>query len=590
MARPRAKAILLSAVSLAALAGVGALGAKVTTERSLVAAAARAGATIGKVAANPLNGRITLGDIRLATGAAIITIGQVSTIGGPALIAPAFAAEDVTLENVTVTVGPIRYDMPRMVFTGSSLDRASLAALFAANAPDTLANRLAKISASSVVIPEVKYEFNFSFDGESSQTIGTYTNIAFRDVVNGVAANYTQASATSSTTSRRDKPASPSPGKGDGSTSQPAEPVTEVTTATGTSGSMRIDAFDIAAMTRLYTEGAGAGPNPPVKIHGPYTLANMVITNPNGTKVTIADISGDGFVARLSKIPLMSLMESLQKLPMDEAHKQESSFKILTEALSAWDSIVATSATIKNVKVDLPEPAHSTFTVGDVVVGIGNNPNPQQANPAYPAQGGLRVSMNNAVFALPADAENDFAKRLIAMGYKDLSLSFTIEGRLNEAGKELVINEFSFGGKDMGKAAVSAVIGNVTPDLLSSEEAVRNAAGMALTVKNLAVTVNNAGLADKLLAEEAAKQNKSPDTLKTEYGMIATVGVPSFLGGSPESKALGAAVARFIAKPGQLAVKAAAKDAAGFGLADYGATGGQPAAILEQINLTAEAK
>ncbi|MBS7703963.1 hypothetical protein [Chelatococcus asaccharovorans] len=589
MARPRAKAILLSAVSLAALAGVGALGAKVTTEQGLVAAAARAGATIGKVAANPLNGRITLGDIRLAAGAAIITIGQVSTTGGPALIAPAFAAEDVTLENVTVTVGPIRYDMPRMVFTGSSLDRAGLAALFAANAPDTLANRLAKISASSVVIPEVKYESNFSFDGVSSHTIGTYTDIAFRDVVNGVAAKFTQASGSYSTTTRRDKPASPSPGNGGGANSQ-TKPLSSDGTASGTSGALRYDALDIAALARLFTDSAGTGPNPPVKIHGPFTTSDMVFTEPNGTKLSIEDISGDGMVARLGRTSLLSLVESLQKLPMDEAHKQDSSFKILTEALSMWDSIVATSATIKNVKVDLPEPAHSTFTIGDVVVGIGNNPNPQQANPAYPAQGGLRVSMNNAVFTLPADAENDFAKRLIAMGYKDLSLSFTIEGRLNEAGKELVINEFSFGGKDMGKAAVSAVIGNVTPDLLSSEEAVRNAAGMALTVKNLAVTVDNAGLADKLLAEEAAKQNKSPDTLKTEYGMIATVGVPSFLGGSPESKALGAAVARFIAKPGQLAVKAAAKDAAGFGLADYGATGGQPAAILEQINLTAEAK
>lgn len=589
MARPRSKAILLSAVSLAALAGLGALGAKVTTEQSLVAAAARAGATIGRVEANPINGRITLGDLRFATGGAVVTVGRVTATGGPALIAPALAAEDVTLENVTVTVGPIRYDIPRMSFTGSSLDRASLAALFAANAPDTLANRLAKISASSVVIPEVKYEYNLSFDGVSSHTTGSYTNIAFRDVVNGVAANYTQASGSYSTTARRDTPANAPQGNGDGSTNQ--KPAPQVTTTTGTHGAATVSAFDIAAMTRLFTESAGSGdPTPPVKIHGPYTMMDMVTTDPNGMKTSMAEISGDGFVARQSKIPLLSLMESLQTLPMDDGHKQESSFKILTEALSVWDSIVATSMTVKNMTVELPEPTHYKFNIGDVVVGIGSNPNPQQANPAYPTQGGMRFAVSDIALTLPPDAENDFAKRLTAMGYKDLSLSFTIEGRFNEAGKEIVINEFSFGGKDMGKATVSAVVGNVTPDLLSSEEAVRNAAGMALTVKNLAVTVDNAGLADKLLAEEAAKQNKSPDTLKTEYGMIATVGVPSFLGGSPESKALGAAVARFIAKPGQLSIKAAAKDPTGFGLADYGATGGQPAAILEQINLSAEAK
>ncbi|MBS7695718.1 MULTISPECIES: hypothetical protein [unclassified Chelatococcus] len=589
MARPRSKAVLLSAVSLAALAGVGALGAKFATEHGVVAAAARAGVTIGMVDANPINGRIILQDLRLAGESAAIAIGRVSTTGSLALIAPAIAAEDVTLENVTVTVGPIRYDIPRMSFTGSNLDRTSLAALFAPNAPDTLASRLAKISASSVVIPELKYESNFSFDGASSHTTGTYTGIVFRDVVNGVAATFSQDSGRYSTTARADKPASPTQGSGDGANNQ-ANPVPEVSTTSGSFGALTIQAFDIGAMTRLYTERASAGSNPPMKIHGPYTMVNMVITDPESTKISIAEISGDGFVARQSKTPLLSLVESLQNLPMDDAHKQESSFKILTEALSMWDSIVATAATIKNIQVEVTEPTPSKFSVGDVVVGVGNNPNPQQANPAYPAQGGLRLAVNNALFALPADAENDFAKRLTAMGYKDLSLSFAIEGRLNESGKELLLNEFSFGGKDMGKATVSAVVGNVTPDLLSSDEAVRNAAGMALTVKNLALTVDNAGLADKLLAEEAAKQNKSPEALKTEYGMIATVGVPSFLGGSAESKALGAAIARFIAKPGQLAVRAAAKDPAGFGLADYGATGGQPAAILEHIDLSAEAK
>ncbi|CAH1660406.1 conserved hypothetical protein [Hyphomicrobiales bacterium] len=590
MARPRSKAFLLSAVSLAALVGVGAWGAKITTEQSLVAAATRAGASIGRVEANPINGRITLQDLRLVGEAATITVGRVSATGGWALIQPALAAEDVTLENITVALGPVRYDIPRMSFTGSNLDRASLAALFAPNAPDTLANRLAKISASSVVIPEVKYESNFSFDGVSTRTTGTYTDVAFRDVVNGVAASVTQARGSYSSLARADKPASPSQGNSDGSSNQPAKPAPAESTASGTFGAMTINAVDLAALIRFYTEGAGAGPNPPVKIHGPYTMSDLLITDPKGTKISVADISGDGFVARLSKTPLLSLVESLQNLPMDDTHKQESSFKILNEVLSMWESFVATSATMKNVQVELPEQTSSKFNIGDVVIGIGSNPNLQQANPAYPAQGGLRFAINNAVFALPADPDNDLTKRLTAMGYKDLSLSFAMEGRFNETGKELVINEFSFGGKDMGKATISAVVGNVTPELLSSEEAVRNAAGMALTVKNLAVTVDNAGLADKLLAEEAAKQNKSPQALKTEYGMIATVGVPSFLGGGPESKALGAAVARFIAKPGQLAVKAAAKDPAGFGLADYGATGGQPAAILEQIDLSAEAK
>ncbi|MBX3537821.1 MAG: hypothetical protein KF735_09295 [Chelatococcus sp.] len=592
MARPRSKAVLLSAVSLAALAGVGAFGAKVTTERSLTAAATRAGASIGGVEANPIDGRIVLRDLHLAGTNATVTIGRVSTTGGPALITPALAAEDVTLENVTLIFGPFRYIIPRMTVVGSNLDRAGIEALFAANASDTLANRLTKLSASSLTIPELKFEQNLTFGEVTTRSTGNYVNLVARDIINGRAAILIADGGSYSTTVRTEAP-KPTPGaapQGNSGSDAPAKAATQDGTTTGTYGAFSVADIDFAFLTRLYTEGAGTGANPPVQVYGPFKMVDMAMTEANGTKINIAEIFGDGFVARLGKKPLLSLVETLQKLPMDDANKDKSSFQIIGEAMAMFESIVSGAMTARAITVEVTDPDPFKFNVGDFTVGLGTNPTPQKANAAYPTQGGMRFAVNDIALAIPPDADNDFAKRLTAMGYKDLSLSFAIEGKLNEAGKELVINEFSFGGKDMGRATISGVVGNVTPELLSSEEAVRNAAGMALTVKNLAVTVDNAGLADKLLAEEAAKQNKSPDALKTEYGMIATVGVPSFLGGSAESKALGAAVARFIAKPGQIAVKAAAKDPAGFGLADYGATGGQPAAILEQIDLSAEAK
>jgi hypothetical protein len=45
-------------------------------------------------------------------------------------------------------------------------------------------------------------------------------------------------------------------------------------------------------------------------------------------------------------------------------------------------------------------------------------------------------------------------------------------------------------------------------------------------------------------------------------------------------------VARFIGKPGRLAIAAKAKDGAGLGLADF-ASIGEPATILEKLDITA---
>jgi hypothetical protein len=71
--------------------------------------------------------------------------------------------------------------------------------------------------------------------------------------------------------------------------------------------------------------------------------------------------------------------------------------------------------------------------------------------------------------------------------------------------------------------------------------------------------------------------------------MAAAVAVPAMLGGSGQAKAIGQAVARFVAKPGKLSISAKTKDPAGLGIADF-AVIGEPGAILEKLEVTATAE
>jgi hypothetical protein len=588
MAR-RSKAPLLSAVSFAALVGLAPWGAKLATEWELARLAHQAGATVADISADPFTGRVTLGGLILPVGTGRLAVGKVALGGGFALFPPAQAAEDVTLENVTLTFGPATYRIARVEVAGSSLDRAGVQAIFdGSSSTEPLGARLAKLSASSVTMPDVEFEQSLTFGSVTTTSKGRYENVVARDVVNGRAALITAARA--STTTVTEGGAKPANGE-QTSAEKPAE-------TAATMGAFEVHDVDMAFLVRQYTEGAGTGPNPPVRVYGPFKLSGISqITRQESqdiSKVEISEISGDGFTGHLSEKPWLSLIENLKR-EFDDANapgsdQPDQAFDILHSLGDMVSSIDSGAAAIKGISVEQIMPQPIKFQIGAFEMGFSREAPAQGASPLYPAQGGVRFAFDKIAFSLPQDAKADMTQRLIAMGYKDLSLSLAIEGRLNEAGEELVINDFSLSGENMGKATVSALLGNVTDDLLSTDEAVRQTAIMGLTAKNLAITMENGGFFDRLFSELAAQQNKTPDALKTEYSMIAMVGVPGFLGGSANSKALGSAIARFIAKPGELDIKAVAKDPAGFGLADYGATGGRPADILEQLEISAEAK
>lgn len=205
-----------------------------------------------------------------------------------------------------------------------------------------------------------------------------------------------------------------------------------------------------------------------------------------------------------------------------------------------------------------------------------------------PTEFGARV--DSFAMALPSGTDKDGFKELRAMGYEALDLSFAFDGAWSPDRQEFDIKTLSLRGKDMGTVTVSGLLGNITKDVFSSDEAVQQVALMAATAKRLSLAVENAGIFERFIEQEAKKAKRKADDLRKEYGMGAAVIVPALLGNSEGARTLANAISRFVAKPGALSITATANNEAGLGLADFAAAGGEPATLFQQVTIEAKAE
>ena len=138
----------------------------------------------------------------------------------------------------------------------------------------------------------------------------------------------------------------------------------------------------------------------------------------------------------------------------------------------------------------------------------------------------------------------------------------------------------------MGRVTLKGVLGGVSREVFDPDSAVATAALFGATAKSLDLTIENSGLGERYLQQQAASQKKSVETLRREYAAAAAFAVPLMLGNSEQAKTIGQAAARFVARPTRLRITARAKDPRGLAIAEaVGA--GNPADILEKLDITA---
>lgn len=197
----------------------------------------------------------------------------------------------------------------------------------------------------------------------------------------------------------------------------------------------------------------------------------------------------------------------------------------------------------------------------------------------------VRLAFRNVVFVVPPTADNDGAKQLRSLGYERVDMSLAASLGWDAAGQQILLRDLSLNGADMGGVVIRGVVGNVPKDVFNPDTAVAMVALIGATARSLDITVENRGLADRILRRDAAASGRPVEELRREYGSMAALGVPMMLGNSAAAKSIGQAVARFIAKPGRLVIQARAKSAAGLGIGDLAVP--DPTAVLNLLDVTA---
>lgn len=201
----------------------------------------------------------------------------------------------------------------------------------------------------------------------------------------------------------------------------------------------------------------------------------------------------------------------------------------------------------------------------------------------------MALTLDKLTIPVVESASNPSAKDLLAMGYRTLDLSAKLDLAWQEASKEFAIRALSLGGAGMAKLEATGTLGNVGKEVFSADLALAQVALLGATAKNLDIKLQNLGLAEKLIENEARKSKRKVEDVRREYGTIASLGLAAILGPSDGAKALASAIARFVAKPGKLSVSATAKAPNGLGLADV-ITLADPTEIFEKIDVKANAE
>ena len=130
----------------------------------------------------------------------------------------------------------------------------------------------------------------------------------------------------------------------------------------------------------------------------------------------------------------------------------------------------------------------------------------------------------------------------------------------------------------------------MTKETFASTPAVAEAASNNAAFKAFAVSVSNNGLFERYVANEARKQNRSPDDIRADLAVQSAAAVASILSVFPDALAVARAIVDFIKRPGELDIAVKAKVRDGIAWADLIAALPVPSEIAAKLSVAAHAR
>jgi hypothetical protein len=202
----------------------------------------------------------------------------------------------------------------------------------------------------------------------------------------------------------------------------------------------------------------------------------------------------------------------------------------------------------------------------------------------------LRFGGEELAFSLPATSTDANIRNLRAMGITQLNLGWLADLVWRQERNTLDIQSLDFSARDLVSVKLAGRLGNVTREAFSTDAALAQVAWLQATAQQVKLSLQNSGLFEKIIENEARKARKSADQLRREWGSLSAIALPAILGDSDGAKTLAGAISRFIARPGSLEIEIASRQPSGIGLADGLAAAANPQSIFEKLDVKAAAR
>ncbi|MEP7239826.1 MAG: hypothetical protein ABI697_02965, partial [Devosia sp.] len=519
--------------------------------------------------------------------------------------------------------------IPSIAAVDSSMDEAAIRDALTGNF-DKHAADIAKLTATSITIPEISFTITATTSGTPVTTTVSYKDIVLSGVKDGVAAEASVGSATSTTDA-----------------------------GSFEFGALSAKAFDIGGLMSFYSV-VPASADPGFKpIYKDFVFAGGKFTSPT-VSCALGQITAAEFDTRPLKVPFSQFMALSQGLkdtkPTPEQmktlvdffvdvftafksepitmdglscsgsgeDKQPFAFSVgklkmdgyapgIYPGITATDikltgggdgAISISEATFK--QTDLSQPLKALQDAGATLTPDWFETNYRLIVPAFAGfsfkglsidvppgdTDGSRVKVDIADFdltlanyvngiptsissvshgidvPLPADSEDESVKTLLALGISHVNLNYEFGLNWDQASQTINVSKIAVSGNDLGSVAVAALIGNATPQLFALDTNAQLAAGQNVTLKSFGLDLADAGIADRFMPLLAAQEGVSdPAEYRVKMGGALEGAVLGILGSTDEARAVGAAIGDFVSgKAKALSIKVDAVSPAGLPL------------------------
>ncbi|TNB46330.1 hypothetical protein FF124_17495 [Martelella lutilitoris] len=201
----------------------------------------------------------------------------------------------------------------------------------------------------------------------------------------------------------------------------------------------------------------------------------------------------------------------------------------------------------------------------------------------------VRMMINELKLNLAENDDNEALALLRQLGYEEVTISENFALRWDKTNNELIVEDISLSGEDMGSISLSGVVGGFGEAFFSGDTSLMQAALFGLTGRELTLKLENEGLFARGLKLYADRNGMSEEQAALTLSMLPSIAAQTVGEGDPGVQALIDAVSAFIADPNTLEIAIAAKSDQGIGAPAFMAATMDPASLLQQVDITAQA-